>query len=404
MKKYWTLMLFFLLILIWSFFFWAFKFFFWASLWDIFENKYSLAYIAGFMSFGSIFAFLIWWSLSYSFKEKHILIVCSLISVILMLIYYFIRVDELIIWIIIVLVWFFYWTRSVVKNVLISIEIKKTWLQDTTVNAIATIIFLFALIVWTILWPKLFEIFWNEWIFVIILTTILIWILSIFLEYEDKSKDIWEEWIGRYILDRHEKFIKSLKAFIPNIKVIFSSFMIIILASSILWAVSTVLSQQAMEYVNEFLWKSKSESGIIMLYSVLWAIAWNFLTLRASKIRWKLFNILNLAYGLLVLFIPFFLNSYITIVLIAIASWVAFWAVSNLIDGFMFNRFWKEQIKEYWSAVYGFFLSITATLVMFICWNIWDFSFSWVFYFLWICILFVSAIVYFFEKKINTND
>ena len=74
-------------------------------------------------------------------------------------------------------------------------------------------------------------------------------ILSLFLDYDKITfKSLLSNGFKSYYFDRKHKFISSMKEYIPDIKYITKKYYIIMLSSSFLWAISTIVSQSAVEY------------------------------------------------------------------------------------------------------------------------------------------------------------
>jgi len=93
-------------------------------------------------------------------------------------------------------------------------------------------------------------------------------IVSLFLDYDKISlKTLFKNGFKSYKLDKTHKFKNALKEFFPELKYILSNFSFIIVFSSIIWSVSTVVSQTAVEYsVSEF-HKLPSQAAYLLLFS-----------------------------------------------------------------------------------------------------------------------------------------
>jgi hypothetical protein len=91
--------------------------------------------------------------------------------------------------------------------------------------------------------------------------------------------------------------------------------------------------------------------------------------------RWFYFIFTWVIFWFCILILPSLSISYTIISIIAFILWIFFWASSNLIDAYFFNRIWKENKKEYWASTYWLLLSIIIFLVMiissFISTNFW---------------------------------
>ena len=141
MQKYKTFIIFIILTAIWSSLFSTIKYFFWWDLWAWIAPD--LQVLSGYLSLGWILAYLLWWAIAYTFLKKYLLFVFSFLTLIFVLIAYFIPIETNF-WLAIIIssIWFFYWLWVVLRSILISIEIQKTGMDDTKVNWIISIVFI----------------------------------------------------------------------------------------------------------------------------------------------------------------------------------------------------------------------------------------------------------------------
>ncbi len=363
--KYKTLILFLIILSIWSAFFTTFKFFLW---WDLKDGiNPSLQTLSWYLSLGSSVSFLVWWALAYTFLKKYFLFFISLFAIFFIWLGFFIWMDNnIILWIIVTFVWVFYWLWTVIKNIIISIEIKKTWLQDTMINAIASIVFIVAIIFWSIFWSILYENVGHNWLYVIIILLSISAVVALFLDYDKITlKSLLNNGFKSYYFDRKRKITDSLKEYIPDMKYISKKYLTIILISSFLWAISTIVSQKWVEQSVENFGKLPSEAAYVLLYSAVGVIIWNMATMKMEKSRWKFFLIFNIIFWLLIIAFPFLSLSFTWLSIMAFLIWIFFWWASNLIDAYFFRKIGEENKKEYGSATYGFILSLTIFFMMF---------------------------------------
>ena len=254
---------------------------------------------------------------------------------------------------------------------IIAIEIKKTWLPDTMVNAFAWIVFVVFVIAWSIIWSLLHEKMWNNWNYVIIWMLALSSILSLFLDYDKITlKSLLQSGFKSYFFDRRHKFINSMKNYIPDIKYITKKYYVVMISSSFLWAISTIVSQSAVEYSEIHFNKLWSEAALVLLFSAVWVIFWNFLSMKMDKARWKYFFIFNLIFSLLIISFPFVAVSFLYVKIFAFVIWIFFWVASNLIDAYFFRKIWDENKKEYGSSTYWLILSAVIFIMMIFSSNI----------------------------------
>lgn len=370
--KYKTLIIFLILTAIWSAFFTTIKFFLW---WDLRETiAPSLQTIAWYLSLWWVISYLIWWAIAYTFLKKYVLFFVSLFTLIIVIIAYVIWFDNnFFLGFILISIWIFYWLRSVLKNILIAIEIKKTGLPDTAVNALVWIVFVVFIILWTVLWSVLVDKMWREWLLVIVWMLVFTTWISLTLNYDKLTiKTLLKNWVKSYYDNREKKFVDSMNDYLPDIIYITKKYYKVMLVSSLLWAISTVVSQKAVEYSLETFSVDQTKATTIMLYSAVWVIVWNILSARMNKSRWKFFKIFNISFATLIIALPFLWFSFFMVSLIALVIWVFFWIASNLIDAFFFKKIWDENKKEYWASTYWLVLSTVIFVTMFLSVYIWN--------------------------------
>jgi hypothetical protein len=317
---------------------------------------------------GWILAYLLGWALAYSFLKKYLLFSFSFFTLIFVSIAYFFPVsNNFSLAFIVSAIWFFYGLWVVLRTILVSIEIQKTALTDTIVNGIISIVFIVFLIIWTIAWSKIFEIFGHNGFLIIIALLILSSIVSLFLDYDQISlKSLFKNWLKNYKLEKTHKLKEAFKKFFPELKYILKHFSFIIIFSSIIWSVSTVVSQKAVEYsVSEF-HKLPSQSAYLLLYSSVWAILWNIISSFLTKSRWNSFFFLNIILWILIIIFPFFNSTFFQVWVVAFFVWLIFWTSTNLIDSFYLSKLWEQDKKEYGSSTYGLIFSIILFWIMFI--------------------------------------
>ncbi len=393
MNKYKTFIIFIILTAIWSSLFSIIKYFIWWYLQDSIAPD--LQVLSWYLSLWWIFAYLLGWAITYTFLKKYLLFSLSFLTLLFVLLAYLVPIETNF-WLAIIIssCWFFYWLWVVLRNILIAIEIKKTWMADTKVNAIISVIFIIFLIIWTITWSKIFEMFWHEWFIVIIVLLVISSIVSLYLDYDKISiKELFINWFNNYKLDRQKKFKEAIKNFLPELVYIYKNFTFIIIFASLIWAIWTVVSQKAVEYSVEEFSKLPSEAAFLLLYSSLWAILWNVASSFMWKKRWKYFFFLNIFLWILIILFPHFNWTFTTVWVMAFLIWVVFWWSTNLIESFFLMKIWEENKKEYWASTYWLVLSITIVLIMFLASFIdKKFGFNTLMYTLWTIILLVNIL------------
>lgn len=366
MNKIKTFIWFLILLGLWSLFFASLKLFLWWSLQG--SLNLDLQIIAWYLSLGWVFAYLIGWALSYTFLKKYLLFGIALSTLVFITIGYLIGFHtHLFFAFILCMVGFFYGLWSVVKNILIAIEIKKTWFLDTTVNALAVIVFVVFIIIWSILWGLLFELFGNAGYIYIMWLISIISFCSLFLDYDEVPfRSLFKQWYRAYFYDKSHKFSDAMKGYLPDVLYIHKKFTWVLYVSAFLWAISTIISQKAIEYSVLFLWIEISVASTILIFSAAWVITGNIISLKMHAYRWKFFMFSCILFGILIILFPFLGNTFFHLQILASLLWLFFWISANLIDAYFFWEIGNEDKKEYGSSVYGFILSIVIFVMMFI--------------------------------------
>lgn len=375
MQKYKTLFIFLALTAIWAAFFSSVKFFLWGDLQT--TLKPDLQSIAGYLSFGGIFAYIVWGACASTFLKKYYLFVISFLSLFFVIIAYIFGFSSHIgLAGIVIILGFLYGLWSVVKNVLIAIEIEKTGMQDTTLNAIVGIIFVVFVIAGTLLWSMLFENLWKNGYFVIMAMLASTWVLSLQMNYDKKSfKELISWGLKKYYHERKKSLSTALRNYIPDLKYIIKHYSPIMFASAFLWSISTVVSQSSMEYSIAAFSIEASSAAYIFLYSAVWAIAWNIVSMRMWKRRWLYWLVFSNIFAFLIFLFPFLAISFWYMSILACMLGIFFGISSNLVDAFFVKIIGEEDKKEYGSSTYGFILSIVLFSTMFLSsaiqWLLW---------------------------------
>lgn len=366
MKKYKSFIIFLVLIAVWATFFASFKYFIW---WDLGDSlKPDLQKIAWYMSLGWVVAYLVWWAFATTFLKKYYLFIISIVSFIFLLLsYIFWFSTSISMAFIITMIWFLYGLWNVVKNVIISIEIKKTWLRETIINAFAWMVFVIFLIFWSIIWNVIFENLGHNGYLILMLLMLCSAYISFNLEYEQTSfVSLIKNWRNKYLYERKENFIKAMNNYIPDLKFIVKKYYPVIFWTSFLWAATTIVSQSSVEYSVNTFWVEASKASFLLLFSAFWAIAWNIFSMKMNNARWKFFIIYNTLFSILIIAFPFLAKSFLYINIMALILGLFFWIISNLVESYLMKSFWDENKKEYWASTYGLVLSLVIVFLMFI--------------------------------------
>lgn len=365
MNKFKTFLIFILVLALWASFFASLKYFLWMDLSH--SVKPDLQSIAWYLSLWWIAAYILGGAFASTFLKKYYIFILSSLCLLFLSIWFFNLFNfKYVFAFSITSIWFLYWLWNVVKSVILAIEIKKTGFSETLVNAISWITFVVFIIIWSILWSILFENFHHNWYLIIMGILFFISVLAFFLDYENiKFKTLIENWWENYIFERKNSLIQSIKSYIPDLKYIIKNYLFIIVTSSFLWTISTVVSQVAIEFSSLELKVEASKATWLLLYSAVWAILWNILSVKMNKKRWLFFTIFNILFALTIISFPFLWTSFLNFTILAFILGLFFWICSNLTDSYLLKRFWDENKKEYWASTAWLIFSFILFIMMF---------------------------------------
>lgn len=366
MSRYKSFALFLILVIVWALFFATIKYFLWGDLATTIQPD--LQQIAGYLSLGWVGAFLVGGAFAQTFLKKYYIFFVSLFSLLFVGYgYIFSFTSETLFAFVIVFIGFLYGLWNVMKSVIVSIEIKKTWLPETAVTAIVGMVFVICIIIGSLLGSIIYEKIGHEgYLF-------LLWLLivssgtALFTWYDHVTfaslvKDGW----GSYFFARKEALSEAMRAYIPDMKYIIAHYAQIIVVSSILWSISTIISQATVEYSTGAFNLKNSEATTILLYSALWAIGGSFLSIRMNRARWKYFLIFSLFFALVTFLIPIIGTSFTNMSILAVLLGTCFGTSVNLSDSYLLKQFWEENKKEYGASTMGLIFSSILFVSMFL--------------------------------------
>lgn len=388
--KYKNLYLMIWLISIWSLFFALYKYFIW---WIFKNDTITLQFLSWYLSIGTLLAFIVWWIFYELLKEKIYHFLVWLLTIITIISIFFIPWNYIVIWWITLLVWIFYGLWTVLRWILVSNEIESSNLWDTKVNWLANIFFIVSIIIWSIIWWIIAEKLDINWLY-IIWWIIIIWIiLWFFLKY--KHSDINKT--------KKEKIIEYKNNYISDFKFILKKYFLIMFSASSLITIATILSQKAIEYNVNIIQIKQSSASMILLYSAIWTIIWNIISMKIKKDRWLYFMIFCFLFWISAILFPLFINNFLFISILSFIAWIMFWITYNLVDSYFYKKIADDNKKSFWRASIWIVASITVAFVMFfvdylqnIVW------FNWVYYFMAIFIILLWIILFYKRKTFNT--
>lgn len=388
--KYKNLYLMIWLISIWSLFFAIYKYFIW---WIFKNDTITLQFLSWYLSIGTLLAFIVWWIFYELLKEKIYHFLVWLLTIITIISIFFIPWNYIVIWWITLLVWIFYGLWTVLRWILVSNEIESSNLWDTKVNWLANIFFIVSIIIWSIIWWIIAEKLDINWLY-IIWWIIIIWIiLWFFLKY--KHSDINKT--------KKEKIIEYKNNYISDFKFILKKYFLIMFSASSLITIATILSQKAIEYNVNILQIKQSSASMILLYSAIWTIIWNIISMKIKKDRWLYFMIFCFLFWISTILFPLFINNFLFISILSFMAWILFWITYNLVDSYFYKKIADDNKKSFWRSSIWIVASITVAFLMFfvdylqnIVW------FNWVYYFMAIFIILLWIILFYKRKIFNT--
>lgn len=365
------------LVLVWTLFFSIFQYFIW---WMYKSEIITLQFIAWYMSFWWIIAYIIWWVIYEILKEKkyHIFIILPLILVIISL-FLLKNPNNIIIWIISLLSGFYYWMWMVLRNILVSNEISNSSFSDTKINGFVNIWFTSSIIIWSILWWYLSEVLNIKWAFFII------WLLWIWLL-------IWLFLEVKYFFSDNKNLFQKLIHFKSDFKLnflnIWKKYFSIMFIPAIIITLVTILFQKVIEYNVTQLWIALSSATFLLLYSAIWAILWNIITMKLRWSRWIIFSIIISLFSLNIIIFPLFMDNFFYTKVLVFTAWILFWISFNLSESYFLKQLSTEENKSFWSSFYWMTTNIVMWIIMFIIFFLsMYFSYSVIFIIIGICFL-----------------
>lgn len=95
-------------------------------------------------------------------------------------------------------------------------------------------------------------------------------IISLTLDYEKVSfRTLLTNGYKYYYFERKHKILKSMSEYIPELKYVIKNYSLLIIVTSLFWAISTVVSQQAIDFSKQNFNMLSSKASFILLYSAI---------------------------------------------------------------------------------------------------------------------------------------
>lgn len=297
---------------------------------------------------------MIWWGIYEILKQKkyHIIIIALLIWV-MFLLYFVSNSNMYFLWIMSLFAWFFYWLWMILRNILVSDEMKKWFLSDTKINAFVNILFTSWIVFGSILWWFLSDFLGWDWIFIIIFLLFFWGIIWVFL-WENEQNII----IEKQVFSKKEQ----LKIWYQFCKKYFISMLI----PALIITFVTILFQKVIEYNVSEMWVSLYSSTFLLLYWALWWVFWNIFTMKIKGNRWKIFTIMTFIFWLILVLFPIFMNNFLYTKIIIFICWILFWVSFNLSESYFLKELSEEKYKSFGASIYWFLTNIVMSLSMFL--------------------------------------
>lgn len=346
-----NIVLFYSISLVWSVVLWMLQYFLRSHL----QSRWvSLEKIAWYISFGIAAAYLLWGTLSRTFRKKDLNMFFALISIVAISFFFFLNLIPINIFMILTaVIWFAYGIWAIIKHIILSFEIQHSGARETVINWILSVCILVWALAWSYLWLEAFSIWWTNWYFVIIWLLIISILMTAPLKYD------------RFF--RKKKFKESFKLFVPHIKHIVKRYYRLLIPIGVLWSISVGFVQKIFYLSIDMFGVSPDKAVFVYIYSVIGAVIWFALSAIFYK-RKKLFVIVSTI--IMAVSLTFFLRfvwwypKYIVLELSTLILWVFFGILINILEWRYFWHIGRDHDKEYWSAIYGLVASSINFVMM----------------------------------------
>ncbi|MDD5770029.1 MAG: MFS transporter [Candidatus Gracilibacteria bacterium] len=362
-------------------------------MWGIFKTDViTLQYISGYLSLGTIGAFVIGGLLYEILKEKRYHLGIIIFTIIIFGSIYFtknILKDYLFIAIITILIGFFYGLWGVLRNILISTQIHETNLGDTKINGLANIFFITSIIIGSIVGGILAEKLSFNGIFIICILLGIGLFSGVLMNYKNLENK-----------NTKETALKYKQNFLADFKFILKKYSLNMVFIALIITIATILSQKAIEYSVENLGKSGSQSAIILLYSAVGSIIGNIVSMKINENKWLYFLIFSILFAITIYLFPTFINNFAHTSILAFIAGIFFGITYNLLEADFFKCIAIDDKKSYGSASLGIITSLIISILMFLVDVIQRLtSFAGVYYFMGSIILLIGIVIFSFKKS-----
>lgn len=351
MRKHKNIILFIMIVFLWSCFVSMIKFFLRSYLKHI---NVSLEEIMWYISLGCTAAYFVAWSLAMLFRKKNLLIIATLIAIVCVGIWHFFGFIPFPLFVVLMCgIGLMYGIRTVIKSIILTIEIQRSEFSETSVNGTVNIAILWWTILWSYLWFGAYAWRWSAWFRALIWMLCIALIAAFFLNYDQdfKKKHDWP----------------LVKQAVPSIIGVIKKYIWLLVPIGVLRAVSVGIGQKMLELGIDVFNKVPKSSILIIIISIVWAIVGHVISAFFTKHKRMISMIFTILLGLSTFYFPYIINKYDYYVTLNISSFVMgifFGIAVNLLEGRFFYHIWEDHRKEYGSAAYGIATNIVIFLIM----------------------------------------
>lgn len=351
MRKHKNLILFILITFFWSWFVAMIKFFLRSYLK---EANISLEEVMGYISLGCMASYFIWWSLACFFRKKNILIVSTLVTIACLGIWHavwFLPFNLFVILICSIGLMYGFWT--VIKSIILTIEIQRSEFSETSVNGTVNIAILWWTILWSYFWFTAYAWRGPSGFRALIGVMVITLLASFFLDYDQDFEK------------KHD--LSLLREAIPSIIGVIKKYIWLLVPIGVLRAISVGIGQKMLEIWIDVFNKMPKSSIIIIVISIAWAIVGHVVSTLFTKHKRYLSMIFTILLGLSAFYFPYILNRfdyYRTLTLSSFLMGIFFGIAVNLLEGRFFYHIWEDHRKEYGAAAYGIATNIIIFFIM----------------------------------------
>lgn len=351
MRKYKNLILFVLIVFFWSCFVSMIKFFLRSYLK---QASVSLEEIMWYISLWCMASYFVAWSLAVLFRKKNLLIIATLVTILCVGIGHFFWFIPFPLFVVLMCgIGLMYGMRTVIKSIILTMEIQRSEFSETSVNGTVNI----AILWWTILGSYFgFSAYawrWPTWFRALIGMLWIALIASFFLDYD-------QDFVKKY--DR-----TIVRQAIPSIVGVIKKYIWLLVPIGVLRAISVGIWQKMLELGIDVFNKVPKSSILIIVISIVWAIVGHVISAFFKKYKRMISMIFTILLGLSTFYFPYIINKYDYYVTLNISSFImgVFFGIAvNLLEWRFFYHIGEDHRKEYGSAAYGIATNIVIFLIM----------------------------------------